>query len=104
MTIYVISAIYSSLREFVFCYILFLAKKMSDTLSGKSRDVNIFGKVDQQGVRHLSKLYHYVVGYFGFLVHGLGLGEPTFPWHFLNFSPLPHGHGSFLPTPAVLVP
>jgi len=22
------------------------------------------------------------------------------PWHFLNFLPLPHGQGSFLPTPA----
>src|SRR6266516_2033079 len=23
------------------------------------------------------------------------------PWHFLNFLPLPHGHGSFRPTPAL---
>ena len=22
------------------------------------------------------------------------------PWHFLNFLPLPHGQGSFRPTPA----
>jgi len=22
------------------------------------------------------------------------------PWHFLNFLPLPHGHGSLRPTPA----
>jgi hypothetical protein len=28
---------------------------------------------------------------------------PFMPWHFLYFFPLPHGHGSFLPTfPAML--
>src|SRR5947209_20490381 len=33
-----------------------------------------------------------------------GASEPVVyiaaPWHFLNFLPLPHGHGSLRPTPA----
>src|SRR5262245_26259993 len=32
-------------------------------------------------------------------VHGEHqIGHAAAPWHFLYFFPLPHGHGSFLPT------
>src|SRR5438128_1342732 len=30
---------------------------------------------------------------------GLSPGYPAAPWHFLNFLPLPQGHGSLRPTP-----
>src|ERR671916_607083 len=32
------------------------------------------------------------------LIGTLSGGAPGCPWHFLNFLPLPHGHGSFRPT------